>query len=131
MLVNAIAVFVAVKLVPGMRFDYGADAWKLFAVALILALVNSYLRPIVRTLSLPLRLATFGLIGFVINMALLLLVALISSELRLGFSIAGWPRGQFGIDVLVTAFLAALVMSLVSTALELVLGRRRFLGVRL
>ena len=130
-LINAVAVVVAVKLVPGMRFEFGAEPWKLVAVALILALVNSYLRPIVRLLSLPLSLFAIGLVGFVINLALLMLVALVSAELRLGFSIAGWPGGPVTLEVLLTAFLASLVISVVSTVLSLALSQRRLLGMRI
>src|ERR671917_1754870 len=86
LLVNAAALFVAVKFVPNVTFPLEtAEDWiSLLGVALIFGLINSYLRPIVRLLSLPISLLTMGLIGFVINTALLLLVALLADQVDLG-----------------------------------------------
>jgi putative membrane protein len=117
-LINAVALVAAVQLVPGARF--AGEWWQLAVVAFIFGLINAYLRPIVRLLSLPLNLLTFGLTGFVINAALLMLLALISGELRLGFTLDGWPAAPLDAEVFVTAFLAALVVSAVSTVLALV-----------
>jgi putative membrane protein len=117
-LVNAVALIAAVRLVPGAEFT--GDWLQLAAVAFIFGLVNAYLRPIVRLLSLPLNLLFFGLVGFAINTALLLLLALVSGELQLGFTLDGWPAAALDIDVIVTAFLAALVISVVSSVLAFV-----------
>ena len=118
-LVNAAALWVAVQVVPQIDFDFGDDWWKLGAVALIFALVNTYLRPIVKALSLPVSLMTLGLIGFVINAAMLLLTALISDAVDLGFRIGEFPP-DITADALIGALLAALVITVVSTALGLV-----------
>jgi putative membrane protein len=117
-LVNAIALVAAVRLVPGAQFT--GDLWQLAAIAFIFGLINAYLRPLVRLLSLPLNLVFFGLVGFAINTGLLLLLALISGELQLGFTLDGWPAAPFDLDVLVTAFMAALVVSVVSSAMAFV-----------
>ena len=117
-LINAIALLAAVYLVPGIRAP--DELWQLLAVAAIFGLINAYLRPIVKLLSLPLSLFAFGLVGFIINTGLLLLLAFISGQLELGFRIAGWPNGPFDLDVIVAAFLASLVISIVSTVLALV-----------
>ena len=119
--INAAAVFAAVQLVPGVEFgNLSRDWWKLLAVALILGAVNAYLRPIVRLLALPISLVTMGLVAFVINAALLLLVALVSNQLDLGFTLGGWPDRAFGVDAVVAALLASIVISVVSTLLGLV-----------
>ena len=128
LVINSAAVMAAVRIVPGVRFSFGDDWWKLLAVGLVLGAVNSYLRPIVRLLSLPVRLFAIGLVGLAINVAMLLLVALVSRELRLGFSLAGWPGGPFTVEVLVTALLASLVISAVATVLSLAFAGRRVLG---
>ncbi|MBI3745654.1 MAG: phage holin family protein [Chloroflexi bacterium] len=52
-LINAVGVFAAIKVVPQISFAFGNDWWKLLAVALILALVNSYIKPILKILSFP------------------------------------------------------------------------------
>jgi putative membrane protein len=127
LVINALALIAAVRLVPQVRFDDGGDAWKLLAVAAIFGVINSYLRPIVKALSLPLNLVSLGLVGFVINTGLLLLLAFVSDQLDLGFTIARWPEGPFRLEVLVYAFIASVVISLVSAALGL--ARRILPGV--
>ncbi|MDQ3870445.1 MAG: phage holin family protein [Chloroflexota bacterium] len=128
LIINALALVAAVQLVPGVRLDYRVNPLALVAVALIFAVVNSYLKPIVRLLSLPISFVTLGLVGIVINVAMLLLTAYVSNELRLPFTIAGWPRGPLDLDVIVAALLASLVISVVSTVLSLVLAPARVLA---
>jgi putative membrane protein len=130
LVINAAALMAAVQLVPGLSFDFGPDWWKLALVALIFGVINTYLKPIVKLLSLPVSLFTMGLVGFVINTGLFLLLALASSQLDLGFLIQGWPTKAFTADVVVAAFLGSIVVSVVSTALSLALGQKRVLGMR-
>jgi putative membrane protein len=117
-LFNAIAVIAAVRLVPGAAFE--GDWLQLGILAAIFGIVNAYLRPIVKLLSLPLNLFSFGLIGFVINTGLVMIVAAISDNLGLGFRLGGWPPGAIDADVILAAFLVSLVVSAVSTLLALV-----------
>lgn len=117
-LVNALALIVAVELVPKIKAPN--EIWQLLVVAAIFGVINAYLKPIVKLLSLPVSLFAFGLVGFAINTGLLLLLAFISAQLKLGFSIAGWPQGPFSIDVIVYAFIASLVISIVSAVLAFV-----------
>jgi putative membrane protein len=114
----AVALVIAVMVVPDVSIP--DELWQLAAVALIFGLVNAYLRPIAKLLSLPLTLVGLGLVGLVINTALVLLVAFVSGELDLGFRLAGWPPGDLDVDVMVAAFLTSLVVSIVSTVLGLV-----------
>jgi putative membrane protein len=122
--VNAAALWVAVQLVPQIVFNFGDDWWKLLLVALIFAIVNSYLKPIVKALSFPISLLTLGLVAFVINAAMLLLVALLSDQLKLGFKVGGFPPG-IDADAIIGAFLGAIVISIVSTLVSLALTPRR------
>jgi putative membrane protein len=127
-LVNAAALWIAVQIVPDnlLSFDFGSDWWKLLAVALIFALVNSYLRPIVKLLSFPISLMTMGLVAFVINAAMLLVVALVSDQLDLGFRVGDFPP-DFTLDTVVGALVGAVVISLVATLVNLALAPRRLL----
>jgi uncharacterized membrane protein YvlD (DUF360 family) len=63
---------------------------------------------------------TLGVAGFVINIAMVLLTAAVSGELRLGFRLGGWPRTEFGIETLLAALGIAVIVSVVATALSLV-----------
>jgi putative membrane protein len=119
--INAIALILAVQLVPNV--DAPTDILKLIALAVVFGLVNAYLRPIVKALSLPLTLVTFGLVGLVINVAMVIVAAAISDNLRLGFALADWPLKQgstVDLDVIVAAFLVSLVISVVAAAVALV-----------
>jgi putative membrane protein len=123
-LINAVGVFAATQVVPQIDFAVGSDWWRLIAVGLILALVNSYIRPIVKLLSIPVSFLTLGLVAFVINGAMLLLVALVSDQLGLGFRIGTFPP-NLNADAIVGAVLAAIVISIVSTILGLLNTGRR------
>ncbi len=114
----AIALMAAVLLVPRVGFD--GDLWQLGLIALIFGAINAYLKPILKILSLPISLFAVGLIGLVINTLLVLLLAVIGRQLDIEFTLAGWPPGNIGLDVIVVAFLTALVVSVVTTALSTV-----------
>ena len=123
-LINAVGVYVATQVIPQIDFSFGDDWWKLLAVALILALVNSYIRPIVKLLSIPISFVTLGLVAFVINGAMLLLVAVVSDQFDLGFKIGAFPP-NLDADAIVGAILGSVVISIVSTALGMLNAGRR------
>jgi len=132
-LINAIGVYVAVLVVPQIRFpaaDHLAslegDWWKVIAVAIILALINTYLRPILKVLSFPITLVSMGLFALILNALLLLLVALVSDALRLGFKIGTFPP-DLNADAFVGALLGSIVISIVSVALGLLNRGRRII----
>jgi putative membrane protein len=127
-LVTAVAVWAAVRFVPDISFPAAnafpdrfpeGDWWQIVVVALLVGLVNAYLKPIVGIVSLPANLVTMGLFGLVLNGLLLLGVAYVSDAVGITFTIGGFPP-DFGLDAVVAAVLASIVISLVSTVLELV-----------
>jgi putative membrane protein len=126
-LINAVAVYAAVLLVPQIVFSFGDDWWKLVAVALVLALINTYIKPIVKALSFPITLLTVGLFALILNALLLLLVAFISDQFKLGFKIGDFPP-KFTADAFVGALLGSIVISIVSTVLGM-LDRGRRLAI--
>jgi putative membrane protein len=127
-LINAAALFVAVQLLPDnlLSFDFRNDWWKLLAVALVFALVNSYIKPIVKALSMPIGLMTLGLVAFVINAAMILLVAFLSNQLKLGFKVGDFPP-SFTSDTIVGALVGAFIISVVSTLASIALSPRKLL----
>jgi putative membrane protein len=127
-LINAAALFVAVKILPSnlLSFNWGNDWWKLLLVALVFAVVNSYIKPIVKALSMPIGLLTLGLIGFVINAGMLLLTAALSSNLKLGFKLGTFPP-DINSDTIVGALVAAVIISIVSTVASLALSPRKLM----
>ena len=82
-LVNAAALWVAAKLIPGISV---ADSTTLILAALVFGVVNTFVGPIVKLLSLPITILTLGLFHFVVNAGLLGLTAWLTP----GFSIDGF-----------------------------------------
>ena len=89
-IVSAIALAVTTTVLPSIT--YGGETQTLIIVALIFGVVNALIGPIVRLLSLPLRMMTFGLFGLVINGGLLLLTAWISESAGFTFQIVCFYR---------------------------------------
>ena len=130
-LINAVGVVVAVLLVPQIVFPAADDLlklqgnwWQVIVVAVILALINSYLKPILKALSFPITLLTMGLFAFVLNAALLLLAAFIADLGSIDFTIGGFPP-DFTADTFVGALLGSIVISLVSIVLGMLDRGRR------
>ena len=131
--VNAVALIVTSLIVPNIHLRIGSkveDWLKIAVIALIFAVINTYIRPIVKAVSLPISLVTMGLVGLVINAAMLLVLALVSDGLGLPFSIAKFPP-TLNADAFVAAILAGILISLVATVLSYALAARRAFGMRL
>ncbi len=106
---NTLAVAVAAWIVPGVRFTESgglADYWPtLLAVGVILGVVSSFVKPVVKILSIPFIILTLGLFLWVINALMLLLTSWLAKQLDLGFVVR---------DFFWSALLGALVISLVN-----------------
>ena len=107
LLVNAAALWVATRLVPGVGYDGGALPF--LGVAIVFGVVNAFLRPVAKILTFPLIIVTLGIFALVINGLMLWLTSSLSSALGLGFHVSGFRA----------AFWGGLVVSLVSTILSM------------
>ena len=133
-IVNAVGLWAATTLVPQVTLTpYGGDGvWETIGsyllIGAIFGLVNAIIAPIIKALAFPLYILTFGLIAFVINGALLLLVAWLSGFIGADvFSIEGFTSEGLTIESLGWAILAAIVMSIASFLTRTVL---RILKIR-
>lgn len=115
--INAVALFIAVRFVPGIHLQSG---WiSIIWLALIFGFINAFLRPLLKFLTCPLIVLTLGLFTLLLNTFLFWLTGQVGQTFGIGFTLDGfWP-----------AFLGALVVSLVSIVLSLILkdelkGRR-------
>jgi putative membrane protein len=115
-LVNAAALWVAVWLLDGL--DFAGEWWKFLLVAVAFSLVNSYIRPILRILTLPISILTLGLFLLVINALMLMLVGAISEQLSLGFTVRDFWA----------ALLGSIVISIVGWIISMVVGASRMPG---
>jgi len=96
---TAAAVWVAAWLIPGIVVSgqTGTDtAVTLLVVALVIGLVNAFVKPVATLLSSCLIVLTFGLFLLVVNAAMLLLSAWVCQQLGIGFSVDGWGPALFG-----------------------------------
>lgn len=113
LLINAIALWIATRIVPGLSFD--GPAPMLVAVALVFAVVNAIVRPVLKLLTFPALILTLGLFILVINALMLWLTAELSDAFGLGFHVEGFRA----------AFLGALVVSVVTLMLSWVTASPR------
>ena len=115
--INAIALYIAVWLVPGV--DLASGDWLSFIwLALIFGLLNALVRPLLVFLTCPLIVLTLGLGTLILNTVMLYLTQWVAGFFNIGFTLQGfWP-----------AFLGALVISIVSVVLSLAIkdgGKKR------
>ena len=114
-LVTAIAVGVAVWLVPGIEIIGGSEAWAGIAIfGLVLALMNISVKPLLQLLSLPVTVITLGLFYLVVNTFMLYVAAWLANGIfHIGIDIA-----TFG-----SAFVASIVISIVSGLMNAIVGK--------
>jgi len=110
----AFSLFVAAWIVPGIEVD--GNGWVAYALmAVILALANAFVRPILKVLTCPLIFVTLGLFTLVINGLTLWLSSWIA---------VNWLNVGFHVRDFWAALLGALIVSIVSVVLSSVLRDR-------
>lgn len=100
LVVNVLTLMIVATILPGFVV---ADWTAAFVAAVVIGVINTFIRPVLLFLTLPLTIVTLGLFALVINVALLLGAAAIVPGLS--------------IDGILTAFLASILISLVSSFL--------------
>jgi putative membrane protein len=117
-IVSAAALGVAAWVVPGIVVAGHGDASRaetLLVVALIFGVINTVLKPIIKTFGCAFYVLTLGLAALVVNGLLLWLASYIASQLKLPFHVTGF----------VAAVEGALIVAVVSWVLHLVVGDKR------
>jgi len=102
---TALAVLFAAYVLKGVSVDSTLTA---LLVALVLGLLNSFIKPILIILTIPITIVTLGLFLLVINIIIVKWVA----EIVPGFVVSGW----------FTALLFSLLVSFVSSIIEAIIG---------
>lgn len=110
LVINAIALWLATRLVDGISFD--GELIFLLVVALVFGAVNAIVKPILILLTFPFLIVTLGLFLLVLNGVMIWLTGAISDAAELGFHVSGFRA----------AFLGGLVVSVVSFLLSLMVG---------
>lgn len=117
-IVNAVALWVASVLVSGIHITGDGTRQKVVTVlivAVIFAVVNTFIKPVVKLLSLPLLILSLGLLSFIINALMLLLTSKISDTFAVRFHVDG-----FG-----TALIGSLVVTFVSMLMHIVIKEEK------
>jgi len=105
-LITAVAIGIAAMLIPGVDVDIVGAV----LLAVVLALINVFIKPIINLLTLPINVVTLGLFSLVVNALLIMLAAMVVP----GFSVDGfWP-----------AFFFAILLALISALFGMGLKRR-------
>ena len=108
-MINIVAIYVAILIVPGINLQSGLVS--VLWLALIFGLINAFVRPLLKLLTCPLILLTLGLFTLLINTFLFWLTSQIGQAFGINLVIDGfWP-----------AFLGGLVVSVVSVVMSLIL----------
>ncbi|MGH9408586.1 MAG: phage holin family protein [Vicinamibacterales bacterium] len=107
-LLNAVAVLLAAKIIPGIYVSSGSAA---VVAGLVLGVINAIIRPVLIVLTLPFTILTLGLFIFIINAVCLGLVA--------------WIVPGFGVHGFGAALLGSIFISLVSWILSALLVEKR------
>ncbi|EWT06424.1 membrane protein [Intrasporangium chromatireducens Q5-1] len=111
--INGIALWIAAWLVPGITFGSNPDTWAVVRtvviVALIFGIINAFVRPLAKLISLPFIILTLGLFVFIINALML--------------ELTSWVAGKFDLAFHVEHFFwDAVIGSLVITFVSMILG---------
>ena len=108
--VNAAALWVATRVVPGVTFDGGP--LPMLGVALVFGVLNASLRPLAKILTFPLIIVTLGIFALVINGLMLWLTSSLSSSLGLGFHVTGfWAAFWGGVVVSIVSMLLSMLVT--------------------
>ncbi len=105
LIINGIAVYVASRIIPGVTIN---DFFTAIVVYVVLAIINTFIKPILIVLTLPVNVLTLGLFTLVINAIIIMMV----DSLVPGFKVNGF----------ITALIFSLVLSVVSTILYSLTG---------
>ncbi|HKJ38978.1 MAG TPA: phage holin family protein [Anaerolineales bacterium] len=111
LLINAVALYLAVLIVPGINLT--SDMLSLVWLALIFGLINALVRPLLKFLTCLLIVVTLGLFTLVINTFLFWLTSVVGQSFGIGL--------QINDPVWWNAFLGGLVVSIVSVIMTMIL----------
>lgn len=103
---SILGLYLATLFVPGVYIDgSGAQIWKSLALAgLVLGFLHIFIKPIIDLITLPLRILTLGLIGLVINIAIVEIVDILFPSVH------------------IKGFVALLLTSLIIFAIDLIIS---------
>lgn len=97
----ALALIFTAWLIPGIEVS---SFWSAMLACVIIALINTFIKPVLQLITLPINFVTIGLFSLVINALLLML--------------AGWIAPGLEVDGFMSALLGSIVLSLLSIGIS-------------
>jgi putative membrane protein len=121
-IIGGVALIAAALIVPGITLEWGNEPMRtaivLAVLAVLFGVINAYLKPILRVVSLPVNLLSMGLASFVLNAALLLLLAWLVGQLWEPVLHLGDFPPTIDAEALTAAIGGSIVVSIVTTILN-------------
>ncbi|MGV3709347.1 MAG: phage holin family protein [Gemmatimonas sp.] len=110
LVVNAAALWLAARFITGISYTGG---WQgIVIVALVFGFINTFLRPVLSFLSMPIQFITLGLFTLVLNALMLMLTSKVAGGIGVPFMVDGFVPALFG----------AILVSIVSMVLNSLLA---------
>jgi putative membrane protein len=125
LVINAVALWLTTLIVSGVSVDAFGDGGTVatvltyLLVAFVFGIVNAVIGTLIRIVAFPIYILTLGLISFVVNAVLLLIVAGISDAIGFGLRVDSFGWGIVG------AFVLAVFAWLIGLFVRPVLRRQR------
>lgn len=120
--ISLLAFIVVAYFYPG--FAYNHNLMVLGLAALVFAALTVFIKPIIKLLSLPFNLLTFGLFSFLINVIILYAVTYLISDFEInsfhfaGYSLSGFTIPAWDLTQLFSALVASFIIGFISTVLH-------------
>ncbi len=108
LIVSALAVFIVAHILPGVSLT---NYFSAILVAIVLAFLNTVIKPILTLLTIPVTVITLGLFLLVINA----IIILFADKIVSGFSVNGFW----------TALFFSLILSFITGILNMILGVKK------
>ena len=99
----ALVIMFTAWVIPGITVE---NFWAALIVAVVLGIINAFIKPALQLITLPINILTLGIFGLILNALLLMF--------------AGWVSPGFDVDGFLSAFIGSIVISLLSLGINLI-----------
>ena len=117
--ITALAFYVLTSFLPQF-VSYDGEVVGLVVLAVIFGVVNGLIGPLVKMAAIPISFMTMGLVGFLVNAGLFLVTALVAESAGFVLTVGDFPPDLLTADTIVAAIIGSVVLSVVGTAVRLV-----------
>jgi len=126
-LINIFSIWVVAAVFPGLT--YQSNIKTLLIAALVFTVINTWVKPVIKLLLLPVNLITMGTLSWLNSVLCLLLLTIIIPQIEiqsfkfLGLTASGFVVPAFTFTVLYSLICASLLLWLITSFISSVFGR--------